>query len=160
MQLKARKGSTGEIAKLQREISALEDEYQQVQAAIRKNSPQYSALTQHQPLDLKGIQRQLDANTVLLQYALGEERSYVWAVTQNSLQAYVLPKRSEVEGIAREVYESLVARSVVKSLETLAQRRARIADSDAKFRQAASQLSRLILSPAAAQLNHKRLVVV
>ena len=36
MQLKARKGSTEEIATLQREISALEDEYQQVQAAIRK----------------------------------------------------------------------------------------------------------------------------
>jgi CHAT domain-containing protein/uncharacterized protein HemY len=160
MQLKARRGSNEEITTLHKEISALEDEYQQVQAAIRKSSPQYSALTQPQPLDLKGIQQQLNRDTVLLQYALGEERSYVWVVSQTGLQAYVLPKRAEVEELAREVYESLVARSVVKSLETSAQRRTRIAQADANFQQAASRLGRLIISPAAAQFNRRRLVVV
>ncbi|HEV8186196.1 MAG TPA: CHAT domain-containing protein [Pyrinomonadaceae bacterium] len=161
MQLKARSGSSlDEIAALHREIGGLEDEYQQVQAAIRKSSPQYSALTQPQPLNLKGIQQQLDPDTVLLQYALGERRSYVWAVAQNSLHAYVLPKRADVEGIAREVYESLVARSVVKSLETAAQRRTRIARADVSFQDAAERLSRLILAPARDQLTRKRLVVV
>jgi CHAT domain-containing protein/tetratricopeptide (TPR) repeat protein len=160
MQLKASRGSSEEIATLHREISALEDEYQQVQAAIRKSSPQYSALTQPQPLDLTGIQQQLDKDTVLLQYALGEERSYVWAVIQDGLQAYILPKRAEVETVAREVYDSLVARSVVKSLETPAQRRTRIEQADANFQQAAARLSGLILSPANAQLTRKRLVVV
>lgn len=160
MQLKARHGSNEEIVTLNRELSALEDDYQQVQAAIRKSSPQYSALTQPQPLDLKGIQQQLDADTVLLHYALGEERSYVWAVTQNGLQAYVLPKRADVEALAREVYDSLVARSVIKSLETARQRRTRIAQSDANFEQAAARLSKLILSPASAQLTRKRLVVI
>jgi len=160
MQLKARRGNDDELAAMNREIGALEDEYQQVQAAIRKSSPQYSALTQPQPLDLKGIQQQLDADTVLLEYALGEERSYVWAVTQNGLQSYVLPKRADVEAVAREVYDSLVARSVVKSLETPAQRRTRIAQADTNFQKAAERLSSLILSPASAQLTHKRLVVV
>jgi CHAT domain-containing protein/tetratricopeptide (TPR) repeat protein len=160
MQLKARRGSNDEIAALHKEIGALEDEYQQVQAAIRKRSPQYSALVQPQPLDLKGIQQQLDPDTVLLQYALGERRSYVWAVTQNGLHSYVLPKRADVEPVAREVYESLVARSVVKSLETPAQRRTRIARADANFQDAAERLSRLILFPANSQLTKKRLVVV
>ncbi|HET6975621.1 MAG TPA: CHAT domain-containing protein [Pyrinomonadaceae bacterium] len=160
MQLKARRGSNDEIAVLHREIGALEDEYQQVQSAIRKQSPQYSALTQPQPLDLAGIQQQLDQETTLLQYALGEERSYVWAVTKNSLQAYVLPKRADVEAVAREVYESLTARSVIKSLESPAQRKARIDQADANFQQAAGRLSSLILTPAEAQLARKRLVVV
>ena len=160
MQLKARRGSDEEIATLNRELRVLEDDYQQVQAAIRKSSPQYSALTQPQPLDLKGIQQQLDADTVLLQYALGEERSYVWAVTQNGLETYVLPKRADVEAVAREVYDSLVARSLIKSLETPGQRRTRIAQSDTNFESAAARLSKLILSPASAQLTHKRLVVI
>lgn len=160
MQLKARRGSNDEIAALHKEIGALEDEYQQVQAAIRKSSPQYAALVQPQPLDLKGIQQQLDPDSVLLQYALGERRSYVWVVTQNYLHSYALPKRADIETIAREVYESLVARSVVKSLETPAQRRSRIARADASFQDAAERLSNLILSPAAAQLTQKRLVVV
>ena len=160
MQLKARKGSSEEIATLQREISALEDEYQQVQATIRKSSPQYSALTQPQPLDLKGIQQQLDPNTVLLEYSLGEERSYFWVVTPDSLKTYTLPKREEVESVARRVTESLAARTVVRALEPPADRRARIALADAEFRKAASELSRMILAPASADFGSKRLVVV
>ncbi|HEX5601793.1 MAG TPA: tetratricopeptide repeat protein, partial [Pyrinomonadaceae bacterium] len=160
MQLKAGKGSSEEITRLQHEISELEDQHQQVQAAIRKSSPQYSALTQPQPLDLKGIQRELDANTVLLEYSLGEERSYVWVITQNSLKTYALPKRQEVENVARRINGSLAARSVVKALESPAERRTRIAGADAEFEKAASELSRMILAPAAAEFGKKRLLVV
>ena len=160
MQLRARNGSPEEIAKLQKEISELEDEYQQVQAAIRKSSPQYSALTQPRPLDLKGIQQQLDPNTLLLEYSLGEERSYVWVVTPDWLKTYELPKRQEIEAVARKLSESLVERSVFKSLETPAQRRVRIAQEDAKVQQTSEELSRMILARAAAEFGKKRLVVV
>lgn len=160
MQLKARKATAEEIATLGQEISALEDEYQQVQAAIRKSSPQYSALTQPQPLGLKEIQQQLDPNTVLLEYALGEARSYLFVVTPSGLKTFELPKREQVEKLAREVSESLVARSVGRSLETPAQRRTRIADEDAKFAQASAELSRIILAPARPEFGNKRLVIV
>ena len=82
IQLTAQKGKPEEIDALNKEISALEDDYQQVQAAIRKASPAYAALMQPQPLGLKGIQEQLDANTVLLEYSLGDERSYLWTVAE------------------------------------------------------------------------------
>lgn len=159
MQLKARKGSTAEIARLQRDISGLEDEYQQVQAAIRKSSPQYSALTQPQPLDLKGIQRELDSDTALLEYSLGEERSYVWVITQNSLKTYALPRREEIENVVRRINGSLAARTIVTT-ESPAQRRTRIASADAEYQKAASELSHMILAPAFAELGKKRLVVV
>ena len=55
---------------------------------------------------------------MLLEYSLGDERSYLWAVTQNSLKTYELPKRERDTKVAQQVYESLIARSVVKSLET------------------------------------------
>jgi CHAT domain-containing protein/tetratricopeptide (TPR) repeat protein len=160
MQLKARKGSNEEIATLQREISGLEDEYQQVQAAIRKNSPQYAALTQPQPLGLKEIQQQLDPNTVLLEYSLGEERSYLWVVTTDSLKTYQLAKREQIEESARRTYESLVARSMVRSLETPAQKKTRIAQADTEFERAATALSQEILAPGAAGFGKKRLVVI
>ncbi len=160
MQLKARKAGPEDIATLKKEISALEDEYQQVQAAIRKSSPQYAALTQPQPLGLKEIQHQLDADTVLLEYSLGESRSFLWAVTPDSLKSFELPKRAQIEMLAREVSESLGARSVVQSFETSEQRRTRIAEADAKFKQLNAELSRMILAPAAAEFGKKRLVVV
>ena len=160
MQLKLRKGSREELADLQKEIGALEDEYQQVQAKIRETSPQYAALTQPRPLGLKEIQQQLDPNTVLLEYSLGEAHSYLWAVTPDSLKSFVLPKREEIQKVAQQVYESLVARSVAKPLETVDQRKARIAQADEQFEQSANELSRLILAPATAELGSKRLIVV
>ena len=160
MRIKARKGSVDELAVLQREISVLEDEYQQVQATIRKSSPSYAALTQPRALDLKDIQQQLDPNSVLVEYALGEARSYVWVVTPESLKTYQLPARAEIEKLARQVSDSLVARSVVKPLETPMQRRSRIAAADVEFEQAGRELSRMILAPAVSEFGRKRLIVV
>ena len=159
LQVRARKDNN-ELAMLQREISALEDEYQQVQVAIRQSSPQYAALTQPQPLTLKEIQQQLDPDTLLLEYTLETERSYLWVVGPDSLKSYVLPKQDEIQRSTQQVYESLVARSLSKSLETPAQRKARIAQADNKFQQAVTDLSRMILLPAAGELGNKRLVIV
>src|SRR5262249_7046728 len=80
-----------------KEVSALTTEYEQVQARIRQTSPHYAALTQPVPLSLKEIQTQvLDDETLLLEYALGEEKSFLWAVTPTSVDSFELPKRAEV----------------------------------------------------------------
>jgi CHAT domain-containing protein/tetratricopeptide (TPR) repeat protein len=160
IQLTGRKSGENQLAQLNKELRTLEDEYELVQADLRKRSPAYAALTQPQPLGLREIQQQLDPNTLLLEYSLGDERSYLWAVTQNSLKTYDLPKQEEVEKVARQVYESITTRSVAKSLETLAQRQARIAQADQQFQRAAIELSQMILVPAASQLGTKRVVIV
>jgi CHAT domain-containing protein/Tfp pilus assembly protein PilF len=160
MQLKVNKGSAEELATLRREISGLEDEYLQVQEAIRKSSPQYAALTQPQPLRLKQIQSQLDADTLLLEYSLGAERSYLWAVGQDSLKTYVLPGQEALEKIARQVSQTLTARSMTNSLENRAARNARIAEADREFQSVAGELSRMILAPVAGEFGNKRLVIV
>ena len=160
IQLTARRGNQQEIDTLRKELSALEDEYQQLQAAIRKSSPAYAALTQPKPLELKEIQHQLDPNTILLEYSLGDERSYLWAVSIDSFNTYELPKRAEVEAVAKQVYDSLTARSVSKSLETPMQRQQRVAQADEQFEQLARQLSNMILRPAVRVLGRKRIVIV
>src|SRR5262249_24573136 len=71
-----------EAAALKREIETLLTQYEEVEAEIRASSPRYAALTQPQPLNAKEIQQQvLDPDSVLLEYSLGDEKSYVWAVT-------------------------------------------------------------------------------
>lgn len=145
---------------LKKEISQLETDYERAQAAIRKASPHYAALTQPQPVKLKVIQAQLDADTLLLEYALGQDRSYLWAITRDSLTSYELPKVDVIERNAREVYELLAARSTNKRGETVAQRQERISEAEAKLPAAARGLSQTILAPVAGQLGNKRLVVV
>ena len=156
----ARKASAEEIAVLTREISKLEDEYQQVQVAIRKNSPAYASLTQPQPLGLSEIQKLLDADTLLLEYSFGDERSYLWLVSSSSLQSFELPKREEIQKVTRTVYDALTSRSQPSAGETATQKNQRIAKADAELMTSIPQLSRMVLGPVAKEVKGKRLVIV
>lgn len=143
------------------EIGALSTEYEEVEAKIRQTSPRYAALTQPMALDLRKTQGDvLDPDMLLLEYALGDEQSYLWAVTQNSISSYELPKRAEIETSARGVYELLTARNQHQKDETAEQRRTRMAQADAQLPEAAAQLSQMILGPVGKQLEKKRLLVV
>lgn len=148
-----------QMAALKEEISALENEFEQVQAAIRKASPHYSSLVQPPPQTLEEIQQQLDDDTILLEYKLGEERSWLWVITNRMLKSYELPKRELIETVATQFHQRLTARSFAISGETPLQRRRRIAEADAALPQAARRLSALLLGPVA-QLANKRLVIV
>jgi CHAT domain-containing protein len=153
-------GTPDQAAALKREISQLETDYERAQAAIRKNNPHYAALTQPQPLKLREIQQQLDADTLLLEYALGEERSYLWAITRNSLASYELPKEELIKQSALQVHELLSARSTTKRVESALQRRQRITQAEANLPAAAQVLSQTLLAPVSQQLGNKRLVIV
>jgi CHAT domain-containing protein/tetratricopeptide (TPR) repeat protein len=150
----------GQLAAVDAEIAALLDRYQQVEAEIRAESPGYATLTQPQPLSAKEIQRLLDADTVLLEYSLGEERSYVFLVGQSSLAAYELPKRDRIEDLARRVHHLLNVRNREVKGETASQRDARLAQADTEYPKVAAELSRMILGPVAEMLPGKRLLIV
>ena len=66
-----------------------------------------------------------------LEYALGDEQSYVWAVSSTDYASYELPPRAEVERRAADVYARLTARGDTSG--TAADRRARVADADADY---------------------------
>jgi len=149
-----------QAAVLKQEISQLETDYERAQIAIRKNNSRYAALTQPQPLKLKEVQAQLDADTLLLEYALGEDRSYLWAITKDALTSYELPKEELIQRNALQVYEMLTARNTKKLGETDMQRKARIRDAEVKLPAAAQALSQMLLAPAASRFGRKRLVIV
>lgn len=48
----------------------------------------------------------LDDDTTLLEYALGEEKSYLFVVTRHSIVTRALPGRAALESLARTAYES------------------------------------------------------
>ena len=96
------------------EISDLTTQLQLVEGRISSTSPRYAALTRPEPLVAAEIQQLLDDNTVLLEYAIGEKRSWLWAVTRDSISSHNLPPRAEINAAARKVYELLTARQPKK----------------------------------------------
>jgi CHAT domain-containing protein/tetratricopeptide (TPR) repeat protein len=141
------------------EIRALTAAYQQVLDEIKRESPLYASMTQTQSLRAEVIQSQLAGDAVLLEYSLGRERSYVWAVTHDTVEGYELPPGAYVEGLAQEVYGLLTARQRAPG-EQAAPYRQRVEAADANYPQRAAELSRVLLGPVAGRLAGKRIVVV
>jgi CHAT domain-containing protein/tetratricopeptide (TPR) repeat protein len=143
------------------ELQTLTAEYDETEARIRATSPRYAALTQPVPLDLKQIQDLvLDPHTLLLEYALGENRSYLWVVTDSNMLSLTLPGRAEIERAARRIHELLTARNAHPPGEDERTSEARIARARALYPAAASRLSEMVLGPVASLLKSKRLVIV
>ncbi|NJK70578.1 MAG: CHAT domain-containing protein [Microcoleus sp. SU_5_3] len=134
-------------AELEQQRQTLLTQYRDIQAQIRTTSPRYAALTQPQPLTLAQIQQQIvDENTILLQYSLGEDRSYLWAVTKTSITSYELPKAADIETATRNFLDA-VTNPILRNLPK------RIAEAN-------NPLSQIILQPIAGQLAQKRLLIV
>ena len=147
LQLSRGDGNAAEVAAIATEIDSLLEARRQLAIEIRSSSPAYADIEYPQPLDLKDIQKDvLDEDTLLLQYALGEERSFLWAVTQDGLEVYELPPRKEIETAARTFRDTLTNK-LKRRLPSLSY-------------QAAADLGQLVLGPVASELDDRRLLVV
>jgi CHAT domain-containing protein/Tfp pilus assembly protein PilF len=143
-----------------KEIASIITEYEELQGKIRASSPRYAALTQPQPLNLAEIQQQvLDPDTLLLEYSLGDNASYLFVVSQTSIASHRLPKRGEIETAARRVRDLLTAPQPQPG-DTEAKYQARIKEAMETYWPYAAELSRILLGPVASQLGRKRLVIV
>ena len=143
-----------------KEIASLTTEYEELRAQIRARSPRYAALTQPQPLSLAEIQQQvLDPDTLLLEYSLGDDASYLFVVSQTSITSHQLPKRAEIEAATRRVRELLTAPQPQPG-DTEAKYQARVKEAREGYWTQAAELSRMLLGPVASQLGKKRLAIV
>jgi CHAT domain-containing protein/tetratricopeptide (TPR) repeat protein len=150
-----------ELEAAERKLEETLDAYGQVQTELRASSPGYAALTQPQPLSAAEIQAQvLDGKALLLEYSLGEKRSFLWVVTPDAVRSFELPGRARIERMARGYYELVTARNERPAGESLAGWKRRIDGADAAAERAGRDLSRLILGPAERLLGDRPLLIV
>lgn len=153
-------GNSTEITEVADQMAQLRYEYQAVQAQLRKENPRLFAFEQFKPVNLERIQNELrDSDTMLLEYALGDERSYLWAVTYNSVQYYVLPHRKVIEDAANELYKLITARQG-SGEQSNKDYQASVEAAENLYSEKAQDLSRMLLGPLAGQLATRRLVIV
>lgn len=146
---RGRSAETAEsLAAEARQVRAVLEE---VENAIRRQSPGWEALTHPRPLAAPELAALLadeedrdeedrgeeDAGTLLLEFSLGEERSFLWLVSRQGVEGFELAPRREIETAARRVWEGWRDQDP----------RGRRADAEA-----AKRLSHLLLAPLADRL--------
>ena len=147
IQLLVAGGDTAAADAVGTEIRQANDEYQQLEVKILTASPRYANFAKQEPLTLQGLQREyLDSGSLLLEYAPGEQRSFLCIVSRTGFRSYVLPARSTLDTLAERARASM---SSANDPEL------------AKSAPAALQaLSRAVLGSVAGELGTKRLLIV
>jgi len=135
--------SRARSAALEKEIEALTTDHRIVEALLTKGSS-YESLKEPS-LAVSQVRELLDPQTVLLEYLLGEPRSYLWVVSSASLKAYELPGRQAIADRARSLHEHL---------KNPAERDVAGQRNDLQL------LSQEVLGPALGEIAGRRLIVV
>ncbi len=143
---RAESAASEEASGRRQTLRRLLDDLRRLEVEIRRRHPGYASLLEPPRIRVADVQeRLLDPRTMLLEFALGRERSYLWAVTATELQGFVLPPRAEIEALGRAAYEqlgTLTAAGGERRCELLA------------------ALGDTLLGPVAGKLGDRRLVVV
>ena len=146
--LLARASSKAELDEVETSLTRLREEYRQVLEKIRVQNPAFDRISQPTTYSLQQIQLDViqDDRTVLLEYFVGADASYVWLVTNNGFSAFPLPNEAIITEAVRTLYDLMSQKPGP--------------DGDARVRSAARELGEKILGPVAAQIAGRRVIVV
>lgn len=160
MQLLSRQHTQQEAGQLSEEIRALTIEYQDVRSQLKQQNPHHALLTETNGLRADDLQKVIaDDDTLLLEFALGDDASYLWAVSRTGISSYELPDRTTIESQVRKLYELVTLRQSMEGelketdFETIRQ-------ADSEYWRQAERLSTMLLGRVADQLGSRRLLIV
>jgi CHAT domain-containing protein len=156
-------------SELDAELEKLQTEYEEIENQIRTASPRYASLTSNKPLTMAEVQQQvLDDQTVLVEYSLQPESTYLWVVSKGSANLLKLAPRSAVEKLATDLRAQLIPSKLQRRIVGIdvveADRGIGISASApeeaAGFITASNALYKAVLEPAGAAIADKRLLIV
>lgn len=153
------------------ELERLQTEFDDIENQIRTASPRYASLTAGKPLSLAEVQeRLLDDQTVLLEYSLGTEASYLWAVARTGATIYKLPARAAIDKLATDLRAQLIPSKLqrrIVGIDVMADSQRGLGISATPFAEdavpfvaASSALYKAVVEPADSVIGDKRLLVV
>jgi CHAT domain-containing protein len=155
-------------AELEAELDKLQIEFNEIENQIRVASPRYAALTAGKALSLAEVQQKvLDDQTVLLEYSLGPEASYLWAADSKSLTLHKLPPRSAIDKLVMDLRAQLIPAKLQRriiGIDVAGTTRGigvvSASEDAAPFVGASNALYKTVVEPAISLIADKRLLVV
>lgn len=154
---------------LEAELDKLQTEFNEVENQIRVASPRYAALTSGQSLTLADVQQKvLDDQTVLLEYSLGPEASYLWAADSKSLRLHKLGPRSTMDKLVTDLRAQLIPAKLqrrIVGIDVVADPTRGLgvvsaSEDAAPFVAASTALYKAAVEPVSSLIGDKRLLIV
>ncbi len=157
-------------ADLEKELDKLQTEFDEIENQIRAGSPRYAALTGAKPLTLSETQQKvLDDATVLVEYSLGNDASYAFAVSPSGVSLFKLPPRANMDKLATDFRAQLIPPKLqrrIVGIDVVAEQQRGLglvegpSENLGAFVAASNALYKAAVEPANNSIGDKRLLVV
>lgn len=122
---------------------------------LLEKNPQYYNLVEPKTLTSKEMQQVVDKNTLILEYFLGIEHSYLWVIAHDSIKTFVLPPKDKIETLVKDYIE------IIQTLNNeLGKNGGDRLNKQEHYKQLSETLSQMLLAPAIKELGAKRLVII
>jgi len=158
--LLSRNAEKEETEKISGEIKDLENELEDIKARLKQQSPIYSSIKNPAAFDPSDFQKNvLDENSLLLEFSLGNDESYLWLMDKKTIGLYILPPREEIEANV-EILRHLLQDRDLRNGESIEDFQSRIAANDDRYKLEARALSQKLFGQIAEKLADKRLIIV
>ncbi len=92
-----------QLSKLKTEIDTRLADRELIQDRMERDNPRYASLWRPHPASLPEVQSELDGETALLEFSLGEEQSFLWVIRRTGCKMVKLPGRTSIEALARRI---------------------------------------------------------
>ena len=140
-------GPSDELSAVLTEILKTRTELDQLESSVWNSNLQYAAVTNPRILQPSEMQGSLGHEELLLQFWLGIDESYLWAVSRDQIKAVTLAGKDRIESLAREIYAHISSPSLSRQ------------GSESRD-QKLEQLAEIILTPVAGEISASKNIAV
>jgi len=132
------------------ELESAEDSLASFRLEIRKKNPRLADVQYPLPLDVGQARQMLKPGTTLIEYSLGDKRSFVWVLSHEQFAAAELPPGKAIESQVNALRELLTPRASGLTAK----------QSENEIARSASRLYATLLSPVEGKLAGSRELVI
>ncbi|MDA8019553.1 MAG: CHAT domain-containing protein [Thermoanaerobaculia bacterium] len=145
--LRRRSSSVGQMRAIESKLDEAVRKLRSIRGEIAAADGVVGELRQDRLLGVDEIRSEvLDADSLLLAYRLGDEKSYVWLLSAASFNGFELPTADGISALVRKAHRLLQA--------------SHLRETRGRTHQVLKQLSEILLAPFVESLEHRRLLIV
>lgn len=147
---KPESGETGEqIEKFTSDLKELKLEYEELIEQLKLESPEYASLVSIFPEKFEDIQNLLDKETLLLEYFIAKDKVFLWAVSRDKINTFILDiDRENLNEKVRLYREEISLNMTLEKIKSVA------------WKEKSKELYFLLLEKAEGVLKNKEQIVI
>jgi CHAT domain-containing protein/Flp pilus assembly protein TadD len=152
--------SQNEKNRIKNEIETLIFNYEQIKTELKKDGPFYSRINTNRNFNIESFQNEiLDENSLLLEFFIGKQESYLWMIGKNSFEVKILPSYKNLKNPINEIIQ-LISAFNPNNYETGEDFQDNLGKINHQYEKETSYLSELLFGQISGQLMGKRLIIV